>query len=42
MNQRGKKPLFLPDVSRGTSYVFRSINTIKNGCYDEENKLRID
>jgi hypothetical protein len=42
MNQRGKRPMTLPDVTKGTSYVFRSINTVKKGCYDESNKLRID
>ena len=42
MTQRGKKPLNFPNVSKGTSYVFRSINTVKKGCYDETNKLRID
>jgi hypothetical protein len=42
MTHRGKKPLTLPDVTKGTSYVFRSINTVKKGCYDENNKLRID
>lgn len=42
MNHRGKRPLTLPDVAKATSYVFRSINTVKNGCYDENNRLRID
>lgn len=42
MNLGGKRPLTLPDVAKGTSYVFRSINTINKGCYDETNKLRID
>lgn len=42
MNHRGKRPLTLPDVAKATSYVFRSINTVKKGCYDENNRLRID
>jgi len=42
MNQRVKRPLTLPDVTKGASYVFRSINTIKSSCYDETNKLQID